>query len=260
MTKNEIVVVASGKGGVGKTTIASCLALALQRRHVSVSLIDFDFRCPCVESMLQLTPSRGLKGFISSTGNLGGPAIESLMATHESGLKVLVPDGGIKLNHRDVERILRNMIRISEVVVIDAGIDTDEHVRACVSFATKVLLVTTLTAPSVQMCKEWLAKISSREFTKVQLLINKSDRTAAFPITAAHRVLGVGSGPILPNEPGVVKGESCGYPLPARGAFAKQINNLADIVWPWKAAGSWKSSGNSKRSGILSSLRGLLKR
>lgn len=253
LTKNEIIVVASGKGGVGKTTITTCLGLVLQKRGIEVTVVDFDFKCPCVETLLQINHTKGLKGFITSPENIGGSLLDSFMATHSTGLKVLLPDSNLKLNGHDVEKILRNLIRLKEVIVIDVGMDTGEHVSACVNFATKVFLVTTLTAPSIQMCKKWIQKISPRDMTKLYMLINKSNKTAAFPVTAAHRVMGINLAGILPDEMKVAKGEGNGNPLPERGGFVKEINNLADLVWPWK-------HGSVPSRGLLDGLREMFKR
>ena len=48
----NLVAVASGKGGVGKTTVAVNLALALKRMGASVGLLDADVYGPNVPIML----------------------------------------------------------------------------------------------------------------------------------------------------------------------------------------------------------------
>ena len=50
----KIIAVSSGKGGVGKSMIASTLALALSRRGYKVGLLDLDFSCPSTHVILSI--------------------------------------------------------------------------------------------------------------------------------------------------------------------------------------------------------------
>jgi len=49
---DRILAVTGGKGGIGKSLIASLLALSLARRNKSVGLLDLDFTGPCAHLML----------------------------------------------------------------------------------------------------------------------------------------------------------------------------------------------------------------
>lgn len=51
------IAVSSGKGGVGKSTIASLLALAFQKLGVSPVVLDCDLNGPCQTHVMGLTPS-----------------------------------------------------------------------------------------------------------------------------------------------------------------------------------------------------------
>jgi len=59
----EIVLIMSGKGGVGKSTVAANLALSLRKMGKSVGLLDADMYGPSVPTMF------GIAGRPMSTGN-----------------------------------------------------------------------------------------------------------------------------------------------------------------------------------------------
>jgi ATP-binding protein involved in chromosome partitioning len=87
--QNKLLVM-SGKGGVGKSTIAAYLAVGLTRRHYPVGLMDVDLHGPSIPRLL------GLKGNIVSTvttrkgiplsflPNLQVMSIESLLADKDT--------------------------------------------------------------------------------------------------------------------------------------------------------------------------------
>ena len=72
----NIIAVGSGKGGVGKSTTAVNLALALQREGARVGLLDADIYGPSIPSML------GVKGQPSTDG-------EHIIPKEAHGLKVM---------------------------------------------------------------------------------------------------------------------------------------------------------------------------
>ncbi|WP_018086935.1 AAA family ATPase [Desulfurispora thermophila] len=250
LNRCEIVLIASGKGGVGKTTITACLAQALARKQVATCAVDLDIKCPTLGAVLQIDHNRGVGELIKAPENVGDAFMDDLLVTHRSGARLLLPSGTVKLSGNDVIKIVRNLVRKNEVVIIDVGIARDEYVRACADIATKIFLVTKLTAPSLQKCKEWLAEIAPRDKSKVYLLVNMYGKMSAFPPTAAHRIMGINLAGTLPWELKVEKGEGNGNPLPERSAFAREIMNLADVIWPWK---QWKEPGG----GLLAGIRGL---
>lgn len=68
------IAVSSGKGGVGKSTIASLLALAFQSERAPTAVLDCDLNGPCQAHLMGLTPAlpdSGPSGMIVPRGPLG---------------------------------------------------------------------------------------------------------------------------------------------------------------------------------------------
>ena len=61
---SRILVVASGKGGVGKTTVTVNLALALALKGAHVGLFDADIYGPNVPLMLGVRRSKPVQGWL----------------------------------------------------------------------------------------------------------------------------------------------------------------------------------------------------
>ncbi len=54
----NIIVVASGKGGVGKSTVAANLAVSLARQGLKIALVDADLYGPSIPMMLGVQNER----------------------------------------------------------------------------------------------------------------------------------------------------------------------------------------------------------
>jgi ATP-binding protein involved in chromosome partitioning len=80
----NIILVASGKGGVGKSTVASNLAVALARLGCRVGLLDADVYGPSVPMMLGVAPDTEVQGI--STGE---PSETFMLPIERHGIKLM---------------------------------------------------------------------------------------------------------------------------------------------------------------------------
>ena len=91
--KNKILVM-SGKGGVGKSSVAACLALFLARRGYSVGLMDVDLHGPSIPRLLgltegiQLSKTSGKALPVACTENLNAISIEFLMGENRDAATI----------------------------------------------------------------------------------------------------------------------------------------------------------------------------
>ena len=152
-TVKNIIGVASGKGGVGKSTVSLNLALALQQSGAKVGLLDADIYGPSIplmlgmkdgsmqveENKLQPADSHGLKvvsfGFFADQSNQAaiyrGPIISGILKqflvdTDWTDLDYLIVD--LPPGTGDIPLTLAQTIPITGILVITTPQDVASHV------------------------------------------------------------------------------------------------------------------------------------
>ena len=84
---DKTLVIASGKGGVGKTTVTVNLALALQRTGAKVGIFDADIYGPNVPLMLGIHQNRVSQGYVPIVRRKG--ALPYIPPVERFGLKLM---------------------------------------------------------------------------------------------------------------------------------------------------------------------------
>lgn len=142
----NLIAVASGKGGVGKTWFSITLAHALAKAGKKVLLFDGDLGLANVDVQLGLMPKRDLNDVIR--GRLG---LDKVAQRYEEGGFDIVAgrSGQASLSALPSQRLtlLRDQLlevsSLYDVVIMDLGAGVDRTVRMLSATATKTLLVAT---------------------------------------------------------------------------------------------------------------------
>ena len=142
----NIIAVASGKGGVGKTWFSITLAHALTRMGKKVLLFDGDLGLANVDVQLGLMPKRDLNDVIR-----GRLSLDKVIQTYEDGDFDIIAgrSGQASLSSLPSQRltILRDqLLDVADdydVVICDLGAGIDRTVRMLSATATQTVLITT---------------------------------------------------------------------------------------------------------------------
>src|SRR5206468_2942367 len=87
----RVVTVFAGKGGCGKSTMSTNLAVALAAGGARrVCLVDLDLSFGDVAIMMQLHPERSLVDAVPMAGRLDETAIRSLLTSYGPGIDALL--------------------------------------------------------------------------------------------------------------------------------------------------------------------------
>lgn len=144
-TRN-LLAIASGKGGVGKTWLSITLAHLFARSGRSVLLFDGDIGLANVDVQLGLTPERDLSSVLSGRHTLK----EAITHYKEGGFDIIAGrSGSASLATLPVDKLERLVSGLTEMqahydfVMIDLGAGIEQHVQYLASLATRCLVVVT---------------------------------------------------------------------------------------------------------------------
>ncbi len=142
----NVIAVASGKGGVGKTWFSITLSHALAKAGKKVLLFDGDLGLANIDVQLGLMPKRDLNDVIR--GRLGLDKV--IQPYKDGGFDIIAGRSGqASLSALPSQRLtmLRDqLLEVSDqydVVILDLGAGVDRTVRMLSASATRTLLVTT---------------------------------------------------------------------------------------------------------------------
>lgn len=135
--------VTGGKGGVGKTSVAANLAVALGRRGRRVLLCDFDFALSNLHLSFGLEPERTLEDFFAGRCSLAQCLLESdgiaLLPAASGAAELARPDSARRAG---LWRGLREVSARFDLVLADSAAGIGPDVLAFAAVADYVLLVT----------------------------------------------------------------------------------------------------------------------
>ena len=141
----ETIVVASGKGGVGKTHLSLNLAIELSRRRLSTILVDADLGHANADILLDIAPHFDLAGLLNTRRH-----IEKLLTPGPAGLRLLCGISGLRHSLRTcsetAERFVDGLERVREaadVVVVDNGAGALGAPASFALIADQLIVITT---------------------------------------------------------------------------------------------------------------------
>ncbi len=236
-----LVVISGGKGGVGTTTVAANIAVALERQGHRTVLVNADL-------------DRGGSLHVGEHGERGSVmevlagrcSIREALQPGPSGIQVLsgawASDASAVFSATAQQRLiseLKNLTPTVDVAVIDAGSSRSPFVRCFWQSAASVLVVTTTDATAIMECYAAIKVLLAGDHSiSIQTIVNHTSNSATAEdvqtrIAAACRQflgLEVSAAAAVPtcdasptNEPILMFGP--------RSEAARAVEHLADALW-----------------------------
>ncbi len=264
----KVVSVIGGKAGVGATTIAASLAMALRDGGAAVAIVDMNLRGGDIPAYFDILPIRSLRDIDLDLSRLDHAFLSDILTKHSSGVEVL-PLGdsdltGGQITAECADRTLKLMRTMFDFVVVDAGHNIDTATYAALNLSAQILLVTSLTVPVVRRTKRLLDALRGEEGSgidpaSISLVINRYAERDEVILTEARKVLGLKPQWLLPQDyEAATDALNGGQPVVShapRSALSKAIQKIASELHAPTAA----APRASFLSGMFKSVRGASK-
>jgi pilus assembly protein CpaE len=179
--RGHLVTVFSAKGGVGKTTTATNVAVALSQMNYKVCLVDLDLAFGDVGITLQLFPEHTIADAVAMQGDFDAESLDALLTKCSDNLFVLAapasPLAKATISAELVGKVLYSLKQRFDVVLVDSPPAFDDHVLQAFDASDLILLVLTLDIPALKNIKITLETLDLLNFPrdKCRLILNRAD-------------------------------------------------------------------------------------
>jgi pilus assembly protein CpaE len=234
-----VFTVLSSKGGVGKSVVASNIAVALAGLGKSTALVDLDLKSGDLGIMLQLKPIRTIADAAIDCDRLDEEMLSGFLVDHPSGLHVLLappqPIDAALVSAPSLSRILDLLANMYDFVVIDTPAFIDDCVLTAVDKSDFVYLVATMDVASVKDARVALQRLTSLGYSDeaVRLLLNRADSRVFLEPAEIERAIGLSISARIPSDRLVPRSVNRGVPVvieAPRSAVARSLKGIASSI------------------------------
>ena len=232
----RVITIASPKGGVGKTTVSTNLAIGLTAAAPqSTVLVDLDVQFGDVASALSLVPEYTLPDAVRGPASEDTMVLKTFLTQHPSGLYAVCgaesPAAGDTVTGADVTRLLTSLAREFRYVVVDTAPGLSEQTLAALDRATDVVMLTSMDVPGVRGLRKELDVL--RELAMIpagrHVVMNFADAKGGLSVRDVETTIGAGVDVVLPRSKAVPASTNQGVPIISsnrRDPMAKELRRL----------------------------------
>ncbi|AYC28633.1 AAA family ATPase [Paenisporosarcina cavernae] len=236
MTTGKVVALVSAKGGVGQTFLATNLAIALQKKFLSITLVDGKLQFGDIAIALDLHAAVTVKDVAENIADMDHSMISNYLSPHESGIQVLAaperPEQA-ELVTPDVLKKTISMLREHyDYTVVDCGYAFHETTLDILDVADHIFVVTTPDMTALKNTKQLLDTFRQLEYTnKIQLIINRYDMEGLIKAEDIPEMLQMGSVEYICNDFKLAsKSLNIGIPVVGRRSSSELSKNIVQLA------------------------------
>jgi pilus assembly protein CpaE len=233
----RVISVVSSKGGVGKTTLSTNIAVGLAlHAPQSTVLVDLDVQFGDVASALNLSPEYSLADAVSTAAAHDSMVLKTFLTRHETGLYVLaapeLPAAADGISASDVDRVLSMLAAEFAFVVVDTAPGLSEHTLAALDRTTDPVLLTSLDVPGLRGLRKEVDTLDELGMLTDarRLVVNFADPRSGLGIADVEATIGAKVDVALHRSRSVPASVNVGVPLLQAGGSDRTTKQLRTLV------------------------------
>jgi pilus assembly protein CpaE len=219
-TDGQVVTVFAAKGGCGKTTIATNLAVALAAGGTRrVCIVDLDLAFGDVAIMLQLVPDRSVADAVAMGERLDETGFRSLLTPYAPGVEALLAPAGPADGEHVTRQLVAELLRLArgafDYVVVDTPPQFTDHVLAALDASHHYVLVATPDIPALKNLRITLDMFDLLDYPRDARLValNRSDAKVGLTPADIDQVVRVPVAARIPSSRDVPISVNRGVPI-----------------------------------------------
>lgn len=244
--KGLVIGVFSPKGGVGKTTIATNIAIGLGKiAPMSVVIVDLDLQFGDVASGLYLDPQHTVTDAVSPAASQDSLVLKAFLTVHPGGIYAVcappTPVDADEITPEQVSRLLEQLSEQFQYVVVDTAPGLPEIGLAAMEQCTDVVWVSGMDIPSVRGLRSGLDVLRQLEILPEtrHVVLNMADSKLGLTVQDLESTIGAPVDVSIPRSRAVALSTNRGIPVlqeSAKDPATKSLNQLVDRFNPaWRA-------------------------
>ncbi len=251
----QVIVITSGKGGVGKTTTTASIGAALALKGKRVLVADADIGLRNLDVILGLE-NRIVFNVVDVAKGVCKPN-QAIIKSKKSNNLYLLPasqtDDKDVVSEEDIKNVIEQYRREFHFILVDSPAGIEQGFRNACSAATRAVVVTTPEVPAIRDADRVVGLLSARGI-EPELLINRLDRDMVrrgemLSVEDVQDIVGIPLIGVIERDENVIIAANTGDPVvynpksKAGSAFTKVAGRLCGEQIPFE---------NYNENGLLS--------